>query len=291
MNKLNLKSQKDWKKWNNESRPTFIPSAPHQFYSTEWKGFGYWLGIYNTKPPDIQYYTYDECFNIISKYSLRNREAFYKWTKEINTDIRFPNRPDYIYRNSGWHGWDSFLNSETPSPINKSALFLSYKDAVEYLKDKKLQKYDDYVEYVRSNKLYFLPLRPDRIYNISGDWNGYVEYLSKGRSNRQSYGEMQIEKYLKVNNIIYFKEYKFLDCINLKPLPFDFYLPKQNLCIEYDGELHYRSTKMFGGDESLRKINFNDNIKTQYCLNNKINLLRIGYKEQSQINKILQEHL
>ena len=43
------------------------------------------------------------------------------------------------------------------------------------------------------------------------------------------------------NNINYIREKRFKDCKNIKPLPFDFYLPEKNICIEYDGEHHFKS--------------------------------------------------
>ena len=41
------------------------------------------------------------------------------------------------------------------------------------------------------------------------------------------------------NNIEFKKEKKFKDCKDKYQLPFDFYLPQYNLCIEFDGEQHF----------------------------------------------------
>ena len=60
---------------------------------------------------------------------------------------------------------------------------------------------------------------------------------------------------------------------------FDFYLPDYNLCIEYDGEQHFKPLKHFGGEKDLTERQENDKIKTNYCLENKISLLRIRYDE------------
>lgn len=73
-------------------------------------------------------------------------------------------------------------------------------------------------------------------------------------------------------------------------LPFDFYLPFYNLCIEYDGELHYRCSEMFGGQKSLDRIKRHDDIKTKWCKENNIKLLRIHYLKKSKINKILDDY-
>lgn len=113
---------------------------------------------------------------------------------------------------------------------------------------------------------------------------------------RQSQGENKISEYLKNKNIEYINQKKFKDCKNKKSLPFDFYLPKYNLCIEYDGEQHYIiREKRFGSTEKpkeiLNQIKQRDKIKDDYCKINNINLLRIKYDQFNNIEKILKEYL
>ena len=62
-------------------------------------------------------------------------------------------------------------------------------------------------------------------------------------------------------------------------LPFDFFLPDYNMCIEFDGEQHFKPKLNFGGMIGFIKIQTNDNIKNEYCNNNNIKLLRIKYNE------------
>jgi hypothetical protein len=96
---------------------------------------------------------------------------------------------------------------------------------------------------------------------------------------RESKGEKEIRKYLTENNIQFIRQYKFTDCKNKRVLPFDFYLPDYNTCIEFDGKQHFEAVKRFGGIKGFESTKENDKIKTQYCQNNKIKLLRISYKE------------
>jgi very-short-patch-repair endonuclease len=95
----------------------------------------------------------------------------------------------------------------------------------------------------------------------------------------RSKNENYISLFLKNININYFEEYKFDDCKYKRKLPFDFYLPDFNLCIEYDGEQHYKITKYWGGNDTFKKIQIRDKIKTEYCKQNNIGLLRIKYNE------------
>lgn len=102
---------------------------------------------------------------------------------------------------------------------------------------------------------------------------------------RESKGESIIRKYLQDNNINYIPQYKFPDCVFKKPLPFDFYLPDHNICIEFNGRQHYKPVKQFGGDEEFQKTKLRDKIKIDYCGNNNIRLIIFKYDEP--INLIL----
>jgi len=96
---------------------------------------------------------------------------------------------------------------------------------------------------------------------------------------RESKGEKLISKWLLENEILFKRQFKFKDCRYKRPLPFDFYLPKQHILIEYDGELHFEIIEHFGGIKKLEKLQRNDKIKTEYCINNNIKLIRIKYTE------------
>jgi len=94
-----------------------------------------------------------------------------------------------------------------------------------------------------------------------------------------SKGEKEIMSYLSTNNVIYIHEKIFDDCVYKNKLPFDFYLPEYNTCIEYDGIQHFESIDFFGGISVLKDTKKRDKIKNEYCENNNIKLLRIKYTE------------
>ena len=88
-------------------------------------------------------------------------------------------------------------------------------------------------------------------------------------------------------NIPYIRQYRFNDCRDKNQLPFDFYLPKHKICIEYDGEQHFESIEHFGGDERLEDTQLKDKIKTKYCKRHKIRLIRIPYWDYDRIEDII----
>ena len=104
---------------------------------------------------------------------------------------------------------------------------------------------------------------------------------------KESKGEKQIRRFLIKNGVKFFHQYKFSDCKDIKQLPFDFYLPEHNTCIEYDGRQHFEAIDRWGGVNGLIDQQRKDNIKNIFCENNKIKLLRISHKE-SIYNKLKQ---
>ena len=98
---------------------------------------------------------------------------------------------------------------------------------------------------------------------------------------KESKGEKTIREYLENNNLNYKPQYMFDGCKDKYLLKFDFYLPEQNMCIEYNGAQHYIPVKYWGGEETLKKIKRRDKIKKEYCLSNNIKLLTIRYNEDT----------
>lgn len=103
-----------------------------------------------------------------------------------------------------------------------------------------------------------------------------------------SKGEQKIAQILLDAEIVFDREYCFLDCKNPKTgakLRFDFYLPDYNCCIEYDGKQHYSYNNNWHYNfEYFKQIKDRDIIKDNYCKQNNIKLVRIPYWEFDKIN-------
>lgn len=94
---------------------------------------------------------------------------------------------------------------------------------------------------------------------------------------RLSKGEEKINDWLNIHNIQFIRQKTFKDCKDKYCLPFDFYLPQYNKCIEYDGRQHFEPVDIFGGEEDYKVTVLHDQIKNKYCEDNNIPLLRIPY--------------
>lgn len=106
----------------------------------------------------------------------------------------------------------------------------------------------------------------------------------------RSKGELKVENWLAEHNIKFVIEKRFDDCRDKKPLPFDFYLPDYNTCIEFQGEQHFNENfRINNSKERLQLQKIHDKIKKEYCKSKNINFIEIRYIKN--IEKILNEWL
>jgi DNA-directed RNA polymerase subunit RPC12/RpoP len=127
------------------------------------------------------------------------------------------------------------------------------------------------------------------------EWKSRIDVRTmRGRGCQRcnlSKGEKQIIFILDSKKIQYVIQKRFSDCKFYYTLPFDFYIPSLNLCIEYNGIQHYESVKHFGGLEHFGDVQNKDIIKGEYCKENNIKLVKIPYWDFDNIEKILSEFI
>lgn len=149
------------------------------------------------------------------------------------------------------------------------------------------------------------------LYECSHHLEAGIQCMSKGNMNREniigcpycvdtkkyffSKGEKKIREFLDTNNLVYIQQFIFDDCIDIRPLPFDFYLPMNRICIEYDGQHHFYPVTFNGISMEEAMINHqttvkHDGIKNQYCIDNNYDLLRIPYYDYRNIDQILSNY-
>ena len=117
--------------------------------------------------------------------------------------------------------------------------------------------------------------------------SGHTQSCGCIRSESVSTWESLIDETLKSLGVSFEREKMFDDCRNVYPLRFDFYIPDINTCIEYDGEQHIAPIEYFGGEKAYITRVQNDQIKTNYCAENNINLIRISSKSKKEVIEII----
>lgn len=125
--------------------------------------------------------------------------------------------------------------------------------------------------------------------------HSFLNHNSRCPKCNESKGEKEIESILNKLKMIYKYQYRFNDCRNILPLPFDFAVLDDNgkvlFLIEYDGRQHYEAIEYFGGEKTLKETQKRDKIKNNYCLLNNIPLLRIPHWDYKNIDNILNTFL
>lgn len=112
----------------------------------------------------------------------------------------------------------------------------------------------------------------------------YCIYCSKTSS--ISFMENSLYSILNSYYLNIIRQYKLI--INNRIFYLDFYIPKLNVIIEYDGKQHYEFTSFFQStyQDFVNQIN-RDRCLEQYCKENNIKLLRISYKDNNRIPEII----
>lgn len=107
---------------------------------------------------------------------------------------------------------------------------------------------------------------------------------------RASRGEIKIEEILQHYNIPFEEEYSFSDLNSTsgRPLRFDFAVFDDHgdvdFLIEYQGIQHYQAKEKFGGMSGLRKQQYYDMLKREYCKKHNITLVTIPYWDEGRVN-------
>ena len=115
----------------------------------------------------------------------------------------------------------------------------------------------------------------------------------------RSQGEEYIEKILQKLSITYQREYRFLDCKDSRPLPFDFAIFNSNnnnllFLIELNGKQHYEPRFGSNIENSLKNLEYtqkHDDIKKNYCEKNCLDLLIIPYNDIQKAESLIKERM
>lgn len=169
------------------------------------------------------------------------------------------------------------------------------KTTEEFIADAKAihgERYDySKVDYKHNKKKVIIICREHGEFEITPN-----DHLSGGRGCPRcsaSFGERSVELYLQRNNIEYRYQHKMFYKDNGVKRHFvaDFWLPKLNTIIEYNGEQHYMPLKMWGGEPKFKEQQDRDKKLRLYCQQKKYRLIEIPYTKQRRIPEILDKLL
>jgi hypothetical protein len=102
---------------------------------------------------------------------------------------------------------------------------------------------------------------------------------------------LKIAKFLDKNKVNYKREQTFDGCMSPKGsrLRFDFFLEDHNMCIEFQGEHHFKPVNKYKkAADTYKRTICHDEIKRNYLAERNILLLQISYSDYDNIESILQ---
>lgn len=220
-------------------------------------------------------------------YELLTKEEDFTTTR---MDIRFVCKKHGMQKmmmDNFIHGHKCYFCSYEERGNNLKHSIEYIKSMIESYNNNKLLNFKDYLgSSVRNLKIECGSCGNIYITSFS-DYMNNMQIRCKSCANKESVSERRIREFLTDNEIIFEQEKTYDDCRDINKLPFDFYLPKYNLIIEFDGQHHFYEIGR-GNYETTKK---HDEIKNQYCKDNNINLLRIPYWEGNNIEKIISKQL
>ena len=123
--------------------------------------------------------------------------------------------------------------------------------------------------------------------------NNHLYRQSGCPSCKRSFGEERIARFLDEKHIEYIEQYRIknesLLCINMYMM-IDFFLPKYNIAIEYNGIQHYEENPLFD-TRNLEQQQWRDDAVRSYCKNHGIKLIEIPYTDFDNIEGLLNRKL
>lgn len=142
---------------------------------------------------------------------------------------------------------------------------------MKYIKDKKLAEQlgsgsDKKIEWICPNCNEVILKTPSEIKRRG--------FKCKVCNDSRPYSERLMEQILLDNNIEFESQKKFEKCKYKDKLPFDFYLPEYNMCVEMQGEQHYNVH--INSVWYKETMNHTDRIKEEFCLKNDIEYVAIN---------------
>lgn len=190
---------------------------------------------------------------------------------------------------------NNHLNGSICPKCRNEKLSLKFRSSLDYFIKKANEKHENIYEYKNVNYI-----NGNTKITINCKIHGLFLQTPNNHLNgagcpkcKESKGERKIHTFLNKYNIDFIREYTIDNCrSNLnKILSFDFYLPKYNLLIEYDGEQHYQSVDFFGGEKSLERQREIDLTKIKFAIENKYYLLKMPYLIYDDIDSTLKHIL
>ena len=125
-----------------------------------------------------QFRDFESARKFVRELGLKNYKEWQEYCKSGNKPDDVPSTPSGTYKNNGWSGLGDWLGTGTVAP--KDRVFLSFKDAREFVRSLNLKNQKEWMKYCASgNRPDDIPATPSGTYKNNG-WSGFGDWLGTG---------------------------------------------------------------------------------------------------------------
>ena len=178
---LKLKDVNEWKQYSKSGkRPSTIPGAPNEGYKNQgWIGISDWLGNGNLSNKNRNYFSYEECSEIIQKNNISTRKQFADFRKKYENSEKIPGHPWDVYKKQGKKfDWGDFTG--TGKVANQNKQYHSFKEAQEFVRKLNFNSIEEWKKYCKSgNKPEDIPAAPWNTYKK--EWTTFGNFTGTGK--------------------------------------------------------------------------------------------------------------
>lgn len=241
---LNIKNNKEFKKWIKDNKSIKIPMAPEITYKNNgWVSWGDFLSNKNVYKKGFT--EYNKAIELLKNFNIKSQGEYLELLKK--NIVELPTNPNVYYKE--WKSWSEYLSNEIINNFNK--IFISYEDSKIIIKELKLKNVKEFIDKRPSN----IPADPKSYYKER--WVSWGEYLGTNTKSNRIKGEIflnykQAKLYLKDLNLKH--KYDYIEYINENNIDF---LPKRPDYIyrgKWCGYLEYLNCESLRSSYGERKI-------------------------------------
>jgi superfamily II DNA or RNA helicase len=114
--KLNIKSSRDYTKYRKSNDfPIFLPGVPYRFYKDKgWLDWQDFLGYVKKNSRAKKTLEFIEAKELVGKMKIKTSIEYKRLfsDNEFKTNTLLPFKPERVFLDKGWKGWDDFLGKE-----------------------------------------------------------------------------------------------------------------------------------------------------------------------------------
>jgi superfamily II DNA or RNA helicase len=177
VNRLELKSQNEWKVWSKtDAKPDDIPANPYQTYKDKgWISWGDWLGTGVIATYDLVWRPFDQAREFAHSLELKSTNEWKTWSKTDAKPSDIPASPSKAYKNRGWISWGDWLGTGIIATYNRT--FRPFEEAREFVHGLDLKSQRDWNIWTKSEfRPDDIPANPLRAYENKG-WISWGDWL------------------------------------------------------------------------------------------------------------------